>query len=174
MYQILATPHGPWLVADRQLSPDAFAHIARSLGTPILTARKIGRVAARRTEQAERIETRWNGRESEIDARPGDYVVTNLAPDNAVLRDDDGNANVYVVRAEKFPTLYGPPVGTNELGSIHPATTEVRALKLPGGFEIMAPWGELQRGERGYLLLNGNDVYGNNQEPFEETYEIIE
>lgn len=173
MYQLVTAPQGTRLVADTRLTADAFARIARSLATPVLTARKIGRVAARRLDRPQRVETRWNGRETEFDARPGDFLVANLAPDGSPLRDRDGNANVYVIAAETFPTLYGPAIGANEFGAIHPAIGQVRALALPGGFAIVTPWGELQEGASGYLLLSGDEVYGNHRDTFEATYEIV-
>jgi hypothetical protein len=44
---------------------------------------------------------------------------------------------------------------------------------MPAGFDIMAPWGERQVGEQGYLILNGGEVYGNNTDTFEATYELV-
>ena len=46
------------------------------------------------------------------------------------------------------------------------------ALSLPGGFDIVAPWGERQTGASGYLLLNGDEVYGISRDAFEATYEF--
>ncbi len=42
------------------------------------------------------------------------------------------------------------------------------ALPLPGGFDILAPWGERQTGASGYLLLNGDEVYGSSHEAFDD------
>jgi hypothetical protein len=47
----------------------------------------------------------------------------------------------------------------------------VDAIRLPGGFDIAAPWGERQRVPSGYLILNGSEVYGSNAEAFRATYE---
>ena len=47
-----------------------------------------------------------------------------------------------------------------------------QVLYFAGGFELVAPWGELQQVPEGYLLLNGTEVYGNNRETFDTSYEI--
>jgi len=49
----------------------------------------------------------------------------------------------------------------------------VSALSLPGGFDILAPWGERQTGASGYLLLNGDEVYAASRAAFDATYEVI-
>ena len=46
-------------------------------------------------------------------------------------------------------------------------------MPLPGGFDILAPWGERQTGAAGYLLLNGTEVSGSSWDAFAETYEIL-
>ena len=75
--------------------------------------------------------------------------------------------------AETFPTLYDSAVGENEFGRFFRAKNMVDALFLSGGFEILAPWGQGQTADSGYLLFNGEEVYGNNATTFEETYEIV-
>jgi hypothetical protein len=90
-----------------------------------------------------------------------------------VLRDNKGNENTYVVRSGTFPSLYEPVGGQNEFGQIFKATNTVDAIYLSGGFDILAPWGEKQIAGEGYLLWNGRDVYGNNAETFDATYEVI-
>ena len=104
---------------------------------------------------------------------PADWVVANLAPDAGILRDKGGNANIYAIRAKKFASLYRRAKGQNEFGDIYRATSQVEALYLSGGFEILAPWGEIQQADAGYLLRNGGEVYGNHKETFETTYELI-
>jgi hypothetical protein len=69
--------------------------------------------------------------------------------------------------------LYEPMSGETPYGRIFRPKGRVEALRLFAGFEIMAPWGEMQRATDGYLLLNGNEVYGNNRQTFEETYQPI-
>jgi hypothetical protein len=49
----------------------------------------------------------------------------------------------------------------------------VDAIRLPGGFDIAAPWGERQQAPSGYLILSGGEVYGNNAETFAATYEPV-
>ena len=59
------------------------------------------------------------------------------------------------------------------LGPVYSAKGIVSALPLPGGFDIMAPWGERQTGSGGYLLMNGEEVYGAGTDAFEKTYEVV-
>ena len=59
------------------------------------------------------------------------------------------------------------------MGAIYKAKGEVQALLFSGGFELVAPWGEPQQGPEGYLLLNGDEVYGNNRATFDTSYEIV-
>jgi hypothetical protein len=158
------------LTSKGLLTPDDFRKVATRVGREPIRARKIGRVAARRTEVQTRIETRWNGKESENVAEPGDWIVTSLAPDGAVLRDNEGQVNTYVIKPEKFSELYEPITGTTEFGDSFRAKGIVEALLLSGGFELKAPWGEIQKANSGYLVLNGNEVYGNNREVFDTTY----
>jgi hypothetical protein len=162
------------IVSDARLTPEEFMRIARDLIRPIVHARKVGFVAAR-PAQAERIvETRWNGTETTNTARKYDWIVTNLSPEQQALRDREGHTNTYVIRAERFPDLYEPTGVQNELGAVYRAKGVVHAIRLPGGFDIVAPWGERQRAASGYLIFNGEEVYGNNVETFQATYERVE
>jgi hypothetical protein len=139
-------------------------------------ARKTGLVAARRAARASTVETRWNGTETRNRARAGDWIVTNLASDRKVLRDGEGRRNTYVIAGNRFGELYeaagAKKVG--KLGAVYRAKGTVSALRLSGGFDILAPWGERQTGRSGYLILNGADVYGNNAETFAATYEVLD
>jgi hypothetical protein len=159
--------------ADVALTPADFEHIAKEPGRRRVHARKIGFVAARRAAETTVVDTRWNGRETTNTARPGDWIVTNLTPDEKPLRDREGYLNVYVIAAEGFGSLYEPTGGTSEHGAIHRAKRTVEAIRLAGGFDIVAPWGERQTAPDGYLLCNGTEVYGNNAETFAATYEVV-
>ena len=161
------------LVADTVLTPTDFRSIADQLGAQVIRARKIGYVAALKATSPQVVETRWNGKETSNTARPGDWIVTSLSPQREALRDDDGNVNRYVIMAERFASLYEPADGAGTFGAIHRAKGMVEAISLPGGFDIVAPWGERQTAPAGYLLCNGPDVYGNNQETFAATYEVV-
>lgn len=161
------------LEADDKLTPVDFAHIAKELGREPLRARKIGYVAARKADRRERVETRWNGRETTNTAKPGDYIVTNLTPQRQPLHDAAGELNVYVISAARFPQLYEATGEDGALGPVYRAKSIVSALPLPGGFDILAPWGERQTGADGYLLMNGEDVYGAGTDAFEKTYEVV-
>ncbi len=162
------------VIASKAMSASDFDELALMLGTPIAQARKIGFVAARRADKEQLVETLWNGKESQITAQTGDWIVTNLTPDLTIMRDEGGNANIYAIRADKFPALYTRHEGTNSFGDIYRAISQVECLYLPGGFEIIAPWGEMQRADQGYLLRNGAEIYGNHKETFDATYELVD
>ncbi len=162
------------LFAGSKLTPGDFGRIRAQVDAPLLTARKIGFVAARQTGAEENVVTHWNGKESADVARPGDWVVTNMSAAGEILRDRDQQVNTYVIRAETFPRLYDLHQGENAFGQVYKSRSVVEAFLLPGSFEILAPWDEMQRGARGYLLNNGKEVYGNNRETFEATYEIVD
>jgi hypothetical protein len=163
----------PRLVAPAGLDTSDFHKIAETLHVTPIKARKVGLIAAKQLSDPRRIETRWNGKESEIDAEPGDWMVTSLSPEGVVLRDADGHTNTYAIKPEKFAEVYDLSTETTEFGAIFRPKGVVEAVHLSGGFEIMAPWGEQQRADDGYILLNGNDVYGNHRETFEATYEAV-
>ena len=171
MYRIDGTR--PRLIAPQTLTPGSFHRIAADLGVTPFRARKIANVAARRANIPERVETRWNVKESEDVAAVGDYVVTSLSRDGRPLRDDDANFNTYVIRAARFPELYESAEGTSPFGCIYKVRALIEAFLIVGGFEILAPWGETQRAETGYLILNGSEVYGNAAETFEATYDRV-
>jgi hypothetical protein len=163
------------LVARRRLTAADFRAVAVKLGTVPMQARKVGLVSARQATQAEEVKTFRDGLESRNTAAPGDWIVTNLSPQGGVLRDRAGHADTYVIRADKFPALYATHAGATEFGTIYRPTDtrEVKVIYLSGGFELMAPWGEMQRGDEGYLLLNGEEVYGNDRESFDATYALL-
>lgn len=161
------------LRATAKLNAADFDAIASELRASPIRARKIGFVAARRLTAPATIETRWNGKETEVSAAPGDWIVANMNAAGELLRDSEGHLNEYAIRSEKFDDLYAPHVGTTEAGLIFRALSEVDAIYFPGGFDILAPWGETQRAAAGYILRNRNEVYGNHKDTFEATYEVI-
>ena len=173
MFRIDRTARGGRLEADAVLTPSDFQSIAKELRQPPLRARKIGYVAARRAEKDEVVETRSNGKETTNTAHPGDWIVTNLSPKLRPLRDDDDHMNVYVIAADRFAELYEPVESKSELGAVYRAKGIVSAIALPGGLDIAAPWGERQTASAGYLLCNGEEVYGIGKRAFEETYEVV-
>jgi hypothetical protein len=174
---------GSWIISGakkrlkstRALTPADFHAIAAKLGCDPVAARKVGFIAATKASRSKTVETRWNGKETTNKARPGDWIVTSLSAKREVLRDGDGHVNTYVVAADRFKDLYQPtrtkPLA--KLGAVYRAKSVVSALWLPAGFDIIAPWGERQTGPAGYLILNGTDVYGNNAETFDATYEQV-
>ena len=162
---------GAQISADAVLTPDDFRAIAKQAGSQSFVARKSGLIAARTATATERVDTHWNGKESTNTAKPGDRVVTSLDKTGKPLIDADGHKNIYVILADKFVALYELANVASPLGSTYRARGTVEAIHFAGGFEIIAPWGETQRAPSGYLILNGQDVYGNNAETFEASYE---
>jgi hypothetical protein len=173
MFEIVSRGGRPRLEADARLTPADFAAIAVQLGRKPSRARKVGCVAARKAATRESVETRWNGKETTNTAEAGDYVVTSLSPQRRPLRDAKGELNIYVITAARFTDLYQATGEEIALGPVYSAKGVVSALPLPGGFDIVAPWGERQTGADGYLLMNGAEVYGAGAEAFEATYEAI-
>lgn len=173
-FRIATAENGkPRLISDERLRPEDFHAVAGKLDQPPIRARKIGFVAARQAWRRETVETHWNGRETTNTAQPRDWIVTNLSAKQEPLRDRDGSMNTYVISGHKFPDLYEPTSGRSQHGSIYRAKGVVEAIEVAGGFDILAPWGERQRVSAGYLLLNGEEVYGNNAETFRTTYEVL-
>jgi hypothetical protein len=162
------------LVSNSVLKTVDFKNVGKALGVMPFSARKIAFVAARTARRAEDIETRWNGKETWNTAKPGDFIVTSLTRRKTILRDQAGNVNTYVIKAKTFAKLYAPVSGKNKRGAFYKAKSVVEAIALSGGFDILAPWGQRERTAKGYLLLNGKDVYGNNAGTFEATYEMVD
>lgn len=160
------------LTADAKLTDGDFLAIARDLGTKPRPATKVGFIAARTASSRETIETRWNGVETVATAEPGDWIVTTVEENGTAIRDREGHVNTYVIKAGRFHELYEPTGASCAHGAVHKPLGRVDALFLSGGFEILAPWGQMQVADEGYLLLNGSEVYGNNKETFERTYRL--
>ncbi len=173
MFEVIGKGARARLEANAKLMPADFADIAKRVGTAPVQARKVGYVAARKAMKREVVETRWNGKETTNTAKAGDYILTNLLPQRKPLRDSEGKLNTYVITARRFADLYEPTGEESALGPIYRAKGVVSALSFPGGFDIVAPWGERQTGSAGYLLLSGEEVYGASAEAFATTYEIV-
>lgn len=176
MYTIKAagkSAAGERLLAPTGLTSSDFDQLATDLGQKPRSARKKGFVSARIAKVEERVETHWNGKETSDVAKPGDVIVTNLSPQKEPLRDAVDNTNVYVIRAARFPELYERDKGATEFGDVYRAKGVVESLFLKSGFEIFAPWGQLQIADAGYIVRNGAEVYGNNKETFEATYQFV-
>jgi hypothetical protein len=161
------------LVAGTVLRRSDFTRLSTRLRTAGVRARKVAFVAARTAREREDVTTYWNGKETTNTARPGDFIVTSLTRRKTVMRDKHGNPNQYVVKARMFRKLYGAAPGRNRFGKFFQSKSVVTAIYLSGGFDIIAPWGRRERAPKGYLLLNGNTVYGNNAQTFEATYDLL-
>lgn len=157
-------------ISDAPPTPAEFEAAAKRFGRPIGRFRKIAPVGARRARRRQTVETRWDGRETNNVAAPGDWIVTALTPAGAPLKDSAGALNRYVLSPERFAALYRRGRGSGAYGAVFRPVGEVRAFYLAGGFDIEAPWGARQRAARGYLLRNGDEVYGNHADTFVATY----
>lgn len=160
------------LVSRTGLTLADFDKIAEQLGMTPFRARKTGYVSAEEAKGGEVVETRWNGKETSNTARKGDWIVTSISARGETLRDREGHENRYVIAADRFRDLYEPAAaaGSSRSSNLYKANGTVTAIRLEGGFDITAPWGEQQVAPAGYLILNGDEVYGNNVETFEATY----
>lgn len=162
------------LRASTILKTSDFRRIASALAMSPIKARKVGVVAARKAKRKVKVDTQWNGKETSNFARPGDWIVTSLTHSKRLLRDKHRNVNTYVIRPRTFAKLYEPLRGKNKFGKFFKSKSIVEAIYLSGGFEILAPWGQVETARAGYILLNGEEVYGNNAETFRATYEVID
>jgi len=165
------------LFSTQKLNRDDFDQIASDRlrhGDGVKRARKITFVAGRIATGEETVETRYNGLETTSVARPGDWVVTNMDIHRQILRDAEGNVNRWIIQPDRFQELYRVDTGTNEFGAIHKAMGVVDAIAFPGGFDIVAPWGERQVSERGFILRNGDDIYGIHADAYAATYEEVQ
>jgi hypothetical protein len=162
------------LKSDVKLTAEDFDAIAKALGTKPQRARKVGLVSACVVREATTVDTVWSGERTRSQAGPGDWIVTNLDRYGNPLRDDKGELNQYVIKAERFPELYKRIPGETEQGPRFQAREEskVDSVRFSGGIDILAPWDRRQAVESGYLLRNGNEVYANDEESFEKTYEL--
>jgi predicted acylesterase/phospholipase RssA len=146
--------------------------LAAELSAPPLPAQKIGFVTARQAEKVEKVDTHYDGHETTNTANVGDWIATNVTPAGMPLRDSSGRLNTYVIARETFSRLYEPAERESELGPLYGAKGMVSVLKLPGSFDILAPWKQRQRGNAGYLIRNGEEIYGIEKSVFHRTYDI--
>ena len=161
------------LFSDDILTPADFDAIAKEISAHPLTAEKVGLIAAHRAEIAERIDTRSEGHETTNVAQPGDWIATNLGTNARPVVDSKGQLNTYVIPAGKFGSLYEATDIASDLGPVFKAKGRVTAYELPGSFDIVAPWKERQKGQRGYLVRNGDEVYCIEKTVFHSTYDFL-
>ena len=163
------------LRSEEKLTPEDFDAIAKRLGTAPRRARKVGIVAAYVVRDAKTFSTAWATEKTKSEAVPGDWIVTNLDRDGEPITDHKKEINQYVIKADRFPKLYKRIPGETKYGPQFRAReeSEVYSIRLTGGIDILAPWGERQSVASGYLLRNRDEVYANDERSFEKTYEIL-
>jgi hypothetical protein len=161
------------LKSSEKLTAEDFEAIARSLGTKPRRVLKVGLAAACMVRKAMTFETEWGGEKTTSNAVPGDWIVTNLDRHGKPLKDNQGRLNQYVIKADRFPTLYKRIPGETEHGPKfdRDESNEVYSLPFPGGIDILAPWGKRQEVESGYLMRSGDEVYANDEDSFDKTYD---
>ncbi len=152
---------GPLLKSDHPLTSLDVRRISERLGIQRQRARKRGLVAARRTDIAA--------------SGTGDWLVTALDDSGHAIRDRDGRKQTSVIAAERFAALYGPASRrlATEDGDLFERRGILEALRLPGAFDVVAPWGERQQGARGWLLLDGGEVSAITDELFSDGYIVL-
>ena len=160
------------LTSTEPLTPSDFDALAKQLSLTPLLAQKIGFVATRQAETVEKVDTHYEGHETTNTANIGDWIVTNMTPGGKALRDSSGRLNTYVIAADTFGRLYEATGRQSEFGPLYSARGTVSVLKLPGSFDIVAPWKEHQKGKAGYLIRNGDEIYGIEKSVFHRTYDI--
>jgi predicted acylesterase/phospholipase RssA len=160
------------LTSNAILTPADFEALTKQLSVDPLLAQKIGFVAARRAEKIEKVDTISDGYETTNTANVGDRIVTNMSLHGAALRDPGGRLNTYVIRGDAFERLYEATDRQSELGALFRAKGTVTVVELPGSFDILAPWKERQKAKAGYLVRNGDEIYGIEKSIFHRTYDI--
>jgi predicted acylesterase/phospholipase RssA len=160
------------LTSTAILTASDFDALAKELSVVPLDAQKFGFVAARRAERPERVETHSEGHETTNIANVGDWIITNMTPHGEALRDSAGRLDTYVIKGDDFERLYVPVHRQSEFGALYGAKGAVSAIELPGSFDILGPWNERQKGKAGYLIRNGDQIYGIEKSVFHRTYDI--
>jgi hypothetical protein len=95
----------------------------------------------------------------------GDWLVTNLI---------DGNQNSYIIRDEKFTSVYN---STSQSDIYTPVDEQRTVYPLPKNMhvEIEAPWGSKMKVRGGGVLIaEGDKFYGINPEEFKATYAFVD
>jgi len=93
--------------------------------------------------------------------------------DNPIRRRRPDEPAAFKHAPDRFDDLYVATGRLRREGAVFSAKSEILALELADGFDIMAPWGERQTGVKGFLILSGREVYGNNAETFRKTYKQV-
>ena len=141
--------------------------------------------------KSKRFESKTYQKSGEITARVGkigEEIVTIMAngleeTKNIVTADENGNpgwvvtnstGEQYIVSNSVFKKKYERIVGTEN--RYKPIWNPITAAQIDENICFVAPWGEIQNLiAGGYLVFNKNldDIYGIQQEEFNETYEKI-
>jgi hypothetical protein len=125
-------------------------------GTPYY--KKCAIVTARTAQAGEKIETIVNGQRETVNvANDGDYVVRNPGGEE------------YIVETPRFESRYTLIEGTAD--QYLPTGAPVQVVELDENVQFVAPWGETQYIlAGGYLIHNGDEVYGIQRQEFLDTY----
>lgn len=166
------------LLSTARISPDTdFEWITRDLdhhGFARRPAQKTGLVRASRAVGGELVEANgYDGFQSEATAQPGDYIVTKLDRALQAFRNAEGKLDQWVVPPKVFRNSYiaASPTDT-EL--FRPTERAIEVLPFEGGIDILMPSGDHQSIPNGYLVRNGEHVYGIDAASFHATYDFLD
>ena len=174
MYKIVHKDPGPdiRLEADAVLTPADFLNhrqeswVARLFAPARSASSRRGRPRNRRWSRPA-----GTARKAIDTARAGDWIVTNLSPQQEALRDREGHANTYVIAGRAVRRAF---TSRREDATSSAPSTAPRALSKQSGCPAASTsWRPGESGRpspTGYLLSTVTEVYGNNAETFRATY----
>mgnify|MGYP001174257540 CR=1 FL=1 len=183
-------PRALRVTSSSALTPDDFRRIceeAAGFGVYPMIARKTGFVSVREATRDEQVITFFDSVETSGSAKPGNWIVANMMrdfrfyrpethedPDNYLLRDSQGNLDTYIISKDDKKANYRQTSHKTTFGTVYEwvgGQGDIEAIELRGGFRIIAPWGETQERDVGYLIHSGGEVYGIYGPIFAATYE---
>lgn len=168
----------PHLSSTARLSPDNdFEWITRELeqlGMMRRQARKTGLIVAQRAAGGERVEAHGqSGYQGFSIAKPGEFIATKLDRAGEIARNPEGKLDQWVLTEARFYELYTPASAVRS-DMYQPRGKVIEVLPFEGGIDIVAAWGEHQTIDNGYLVRNGDDVYGIDAPSFHDTYDFVD
>ncbi len=168
----------PMLISAERLNSEGdFSIIQQQLkymGFEPRRVRKVGLAAARPATVADLECIACDpGDDQKQKLQPNDWFVVNLDATGRSPVLKDGKRDSYIIDDRKFSDTYEKATGEFEGIEIfrkRAGIDVITALPLPGGYDIVQSWGAREPAASGYLLRNGDDVYGIEANVFDATY----